>query len=146
MIFYLLLSLTTLISRIVFIWIQVFLKTLLIPVVLLFLDAVPDIVLVDSYRQNWWNPTSRYRLPSDYQDFDSCQDSNRSTSMPFVCFPKKLGHDAKFFYALAFVISPWFFYLFEYFHSDHCVNFQKVSLVFYLQLLLTTPISRNSKL
>ena len=66
--------------------------------------------------------------------------------MPFVCFPKELGHDAKFSYALAFVISPWFFYLFEYFHSDHCVNFQKVSLVFHLQTLLMTLISRKSKL
>ena len=129
---------TTLISRIVFIWIQVFLKTLLIPVVLLFLDAVPDIALVDSYRRNWRNLTSHYQ---DYQDFDS-----RSTSMPFVSFPEKLGHNAKFFYALAFVISPWFFYLFEYFHSDHCVNFQKVSLVFHLQTLLMTLISRKSKL
>ena len=51
---------------------------------------------------------------------------NLSTSMPFVCFPVKLGKKPKFFYALVFVISPWFFYLFEYFHSDHCVNFQKV--------------------
>ena len=138
----------TLISRIIFIWIQVFLKTLLIPVVLLIVDAVPDFALVDSYRHNWLNSTPRYRLASGYQDFESCQlqEGNRSTNMSFICFPKKLGNDAKFFYSLAFVISPWFFYLFEYFHSDHQMKLQKVSLVSYLQLLLTTLISRNSKL
>ena len=53
---------------------------------------------------------------------------NLSASMPFVCFPVKLGTKPKFLYALAFIISPWFFYLFEYSHSNHCMNFKKVGI------------------
>ena len=54
---------------------------------------------------------------------------NFSTNMPFVCFPAKLGKKPKFVYALAFIISPWLFYLFEYFHSEHCMNFKNVSIL-----------------
>ena len=122
---------------------EVFFKTLLIPVVLLLLDAFPDIALVESYRQDWIGDGT---LRVSGLGFDPCQNETLNASNPFVCFPKSLGKKPKFFYALAFVISPWFFYLFEYFHSDHQMKLQKVSLVSYLQLLLTTLISRNSKL
>ena len=121
-------------TKILFIWTKVFLKTLFLPIVLLLLDAFPDIWLVNSYRDDWLRDNST----SHYQDFEACQNGNLSssignlsTSMPFVCFPVKLGKKPKFFYALVFIISPWFFYLFEYFHSDHCVNFQKVSISFH---------------
>ena len=118
-------------TKIVWIWIKVFLKTLLIPVILLLLDAFPDIALVESYRKDWIDPTSRTCDPkqdptSRICGFDPCQNESLNASNPFVCFPNSLGDKPKFFYALVFVISPWFFYLFEYFHSDHCVNFQKV--------------------
>ena len=128
---------------------RVFLKTLLLPLGLLLLDACPDIMLVDSYRQEFENENST----SHYQDFEACRVGNLSTnrnlamsriensstskmgnlstSMPYVCFPVKLGKKPKFLYALAFIISPWFFYLFEYFHSDHCMSFKKVGVSFH---------------
>ena len=111
---------------------KVFFKTLLLPMALLLLDALPDIVLVNSYRQDWLAENSTFH----YQDFEVCQMGNLSsrlgnfsTSMPFVCFPAKLGKKPKFVYALAFIISPWLFYLFEYFHSEHCMNFKNVSIL-----------------
>ena len=135
---------------------RVFIKTLLLPFALLLLDACPDIILVNSYRQEFENENSA----SHYQDFEACQignlsanrnlsmsrngnpTGNLSTRMPFVCFPVKLGRKPKFFYALAFIISPWFFYLFEYFHSDHCVNFKKVGILCKIPIKSTT--SNNS--
>ena len=109
-------------TKIVWIWIKVFLKTLLALVALMLLGLFFDIDLVVRYRKDLNDPTSIMWNVT----FGPCLNETLNVSNPFVCFPKGLGDQSKFFYALAFVISPWVFYLFEYFHSDHCVNFQKV--------------------
>ena len=111
-------------TKIVSIWIKVFLKTLLIPVAMLLLDAFPDFALVESYYEDWTGTVNERSLRD--LDFDPCTNKTLEDNHPFVCYPDELDKTPKFFYALAFVISPWFFYFFEYLHSDHCVNFEKV--------------------
>ena len=113
-------------SKMIFIWVTVFFQCLVLPSALLLLDALPDMILVESYRQDWyesisWNETMHNR------NFDTCLRDNCSTEMKFVCFPHKLQRFPKFVYALLFVLSPWIFYFFEYLHSPSFGEFQKVT-------------------
>ena len=104
-------------------WLQVGLKTLLLPLIFLVLDAWPDFVLVDWYRRDYEGENVTMTLRQDFQfkGRESCQNSTLAD------IPAALDKQSKFLYSLAFVVSPWCFYLFEYFHSPHCEHFQKVS-------------------
>lgn len=113
-------------TKMIFIWVSVFFQCLHLPVAMLLLDALPDMMLVESYRQDWyesisWNKTMHNR------NFDACSRDNCSADMKFVCFPHKLERFPKFVYALLFILSPWVFYFFEYLHSPQFCEFQKVS-------------------
>ena len=113
-------------SKMIFIWVVVFCQCLLLPVSLLLLDAVPDMILVDSYRNDWYESIPWNRTMHD-SNFEVCSRNNCSENMRFVCFPHKLERFPKFVYALIFVLSPWVFYFFEYLHSGHFRQFQEVS-------------------
>ena len=113
-------------TKMIFIWVNVFIKCLLLPIALLLLDALPDIMLVESYRHDWhesrlWNKTMHN------QNFDTCTMDKCSSNMKFVCYPYKLERFPKFVYGLIFVLSPWIFYFSEYLHSEHFHQFQEVS-------------------
>ena len=113
-------------SKMMFIWVSVFFQCLHLPSALLLVDALPDMILVESYRQDWyesiaWNETMHDR------NFESCLRDNCSTNMTFICFPQKLQRFPRFVYALLFVLSPWVFYFFEYLHSPQFGEFQKVN-------------------
>ena len=113
-------------TKMIFIWVNVFINCLLLPIALLLLDALPDIMLVESYRHDWhesrlWNKTMHN------QNFDTCTMDNCSSKMKFVCYPYKLERFPKFVYGLIFVLSPWIFYFSEYLHSEHFHQFQQVN-------------------
>ena len=40
-------------TKMIFIWVSVFFQSLHLPVAMLLLDALPDMMLVESYRQDW---------------------------------------------------------------------------------------------
>ena len=111
----------------VFTWVQVCFKTLLIPLFFLCLDAVPDMILVEVYRQEKnKNASGSVNLTSetlttrqDVREREFCQSATFE-------IPEALDNESKFHYSLAFVISPWVFYLFEYYHSPHCEMSQTV--------------------
>ena len=108
------------------IWVKVFLKSLFIPILVLFLDMLFDALLVHQYHSD---------DDSDYEaHFNICRGINgsdfeqtnftileqrMSSTMPFVCSPLALNRLSRLNYSLVFVISPWFIYYIEYCQSDH---------------------------
>ena len=111
---------------------RVFLKSLLIPVLVLFFDIGFDAILVGTY-WDYENDDSQYNhemcrnttinsttlrahnQTSLHEDIQ-CEEEKQS-EMPFVCIPLALDKFSRFNYSLVFVISPWVFYYIEYCQS-----------------------------
>ena len=111
---------------------RVFLKSLLIPVLVLFFDIGFDAILVGTY-WDYENDDSQYNhemcrnttinsttlrahnQTSLHEDIQ-CEEEKQS-AMPFVCIPLALDKFSRFNYSLVFVISPWVFYYIEYCQS-----------------------------
>ena len=117
------------------IWVRVFLKSFLLPVLLLCADVFFDAVLVDKYSDHEDSDYDeqyqfcRFGLGNETGmgiDQDITCVKNLSSTMPFVCIPFALEKYPRFNYSLAFVISPWIFYYIEYCQSDYWQNSTKV--------------------
>ena len=114
------------------IWVRVFLKSLLLPVLLLFLDVFFDAILVNQYSDfEDSNLEYQYNVCRSHEtgmgieqtnqtvDQEHVCETNLSSSRPFVCIPLALKANPRFNYSLAFVISPWIFYYIEYCQSEY---------------------------
>ena len=114
------------------IWVRVFLKSLLLPVLLLFLDIFFDAILVNKYSDfDDSNLEDQYNSCRSHETGIGIEQTNRTvnqdyvcetnitSSRPFVCIPLALKANPRFNYSLAFIISPWIFYYIEYCQSEY---------------------------
>ena len=113
------------------IWMKVFLKSLFIPVMILFLDIFFDGTLVYQYHNddNDNDYETQYKVCRQHlghSNLTLCEERSRDT-MPFVCAPLALDKISRFNYSLAFIITPWILYYIEYGQSEHWQESSKVS-------------------
>ena len=116
------------------IWIKVFFTSLLLPLALFFFDMFFDAFLVYKYhgdndtlyedqhsvcRNHSRNYLSNRTLLLNVTFCDNvtlCEE--RILPMPFLCTPLALSNSSRFNYSLAFIISPWVFFFFEFYQSE----------------------------
>jgi hypothetical protein len=115
------------------IWFKVFIKSLFLPVFLLFLDTFFDVVLVKWYKEHDDCLNHEFEWCKKALNMTVClHDSTSATcdlstqKMFFTCTPHLLTNASKFNYSLAFIISPWVFYFFEYTQSKYSEEYVKV--------------------
>ena len=124
------------------IWVRVFLKSFLLPVLLLFLDVSFDAILVFQYSDyEDSNLDYEYRLCRGFETRAGTEEVNKTvyeetiweknsiSNQSFVCIPLGLEKYPRFNYSLVFVISPWIFYYIEYCQSDYWQNSAQVQIM-----------------
>ena len=119
-------------------WVKVFFTSLLLPLALFFFDMIFDAVLVvnyhgddtqDQYRFCRGNSTNRISVfshqreetlqtESVYSPTSVTRCENKMEDMQFLCTPLALDNNSRFNYSMAFLISPWVFFFFEFFQSE----------------------------
>ena len=120
--------------------VRVFLKSFLLPVLLLFLDISFDAILVSKYSDyEDSNLDYQYRFCRGLESFNetiegpeefnkTIWEKNSLSNQSFVCIPLALEKYPRFNYSLVFVISPWIFYYIEYCQSDYWQNSTEVQI------------------
>ena len=115
-------------------WIKVFFTSLLLPLALFFFDMFFDSVLVyqyhgddDSLNETYFDCRHHSQENRTENRFFGnlvkhnqtiCEKELNSTTMPFLCTPFALDNNSRFNYSLAFMISPWVFFFFEFCQSE----------------------------
>ena len=87
------------------IWLSLFVGSIFIPVSAYVTDVITDSLLSGSYYKEW---KQEHTLPT------FCHNTSNIT---FAEYPLCLSNKAKFIYSLTFIVLPWVFYLFEFYHS-----------------------------
>ena len=131
----------------ILIWTKVFLKSLFIPVLVLFLDIFFDSILVYQYHgEDDDKYETQYQICRGLISTNfTLIEARSSSTMPFVCSPLALDKVSRFNYSLAFVISPWILYYIEYGQSDHWQASSKVTMIIEHQPIVINPtFSRGS--
>ena len=112
------------------IWIKVFFTSLLLPLALFFFDMFFDAFLVYKYhgdkdtlyedQHGVCRNHSQEHISNKMFNLSSVTNvcEERILEMPFLCTPLALDNNSRFNYSLAFIISPWVFFFFEFYQSE----------------------------
>ena len=100
-------------------WVKVFFTSLLLPLALFFFDMIFDAVLVVNYHGDDTQDQYRFCRGNSTSVTTVCEMlENEVEDMQFLCTPLALDNNSRFNYSMAFIISPWVFFFFEFFQSE----------------------------
>jgi hypothetical protein len=133
------------------IWIQLFFQSFLMPLGIMLSDMSFDVILVIGYAYCLWTMDTQCDPPT-FEDLCSGLGSSRNHTAKVISLekinreiPSKLAVKPRFFYSLAFIVLPWFFYCIEFCHSRHLTNtIHTVNLHLYMAYVIEKKTFRNS--